>query len=105
MADDVNLIRGDSSTAFGQNLMRITLSDPDGLLNNHTISKCEVRFHCGVIKQFEKPTFPLLVNLTSEESDRLSVGNNTASLALWDENGQKLTAKGGKIIVIGAKKV
>jgi len=102
---DTNLIRGDSSTAFGQNLLRITLNDPDGLLVNHSISKCEIRFNGCVTKTIENPQFPLVINLTSEESDKLSVGNNTAVMAVWDENGQKLTTKGGQIINIGAKRV
>ena len=102
---DSNLIRGDSSTAFGQNLLRINLSDPDGLLVGHSISKCEIRFNGCVTKIIENPVFPLIINLTSEESDKLSVGKNTAVMAVWDENGQKLTAKGGQIISIGAKRV
>lgn len=102
---DTNLIRGDSSTAFGQNLLRITLRDPDGLLVNHSISKCEIRFNGCVTKTIENPQFPLVINLTSEESDKLSVGNNTAVMAVWDENGQKLTTKGGQIVSIGAKRV
>ena len=105
MTSNVNLIRGDSSTAFGQNLLRITLSDPDGLLDNHSISRCEIRFNGCVSKTIENPVFPLLINLTSEESDKLSVGNSTAVMAVWDENGEKLTTKGGQIILIGAKKV
>lgn len=105
MTDNVNLISGDDSRAFGQNLLRITLSDPDGLLNNHSISRCEIRF-CGcVTKVFENPVFPLIVNLTSEESEKLSVGNNTAVMAVWDEDGRKLTPDGGQIIKIGARKV
>jgi len=100
-----NLIRGDSSTAFGQNLLRITLSDPDGLLNNHSISKCEIRFNGCVTKTILNPEFPLVINLTSEESEKLSVGGNNAVMAVWDENGQKLTTKGGQIINIGAKRV
>lgn len=102
---DSNLIKGDDSQAFGQNLLRITLSDPDGLLNNHRISRCEIRFSGCVAKVFENPVFPLIVNLTSEESERLSVGNNTAVMAVWDEDGRKLTPEGGQIIKIGARKV
>lgn len=102
---DSNLIRGDDSQAFGQNLLRINLSDPDGLLNTHSISKCEIRFNGCVAKTFSNPEFPLIINLTSEESEKLSVGNNTAVMAVWDEDGRKLTPKGGQIIVIGAKKV
>ena len=102
---DTNLIKGDDSQAFGQNLLRITLSDPDGLLVNHSISKCEIRFNGCVTKTFENPQFPLVINLTSEESNKLSVGKNTAVMAVWDEDGRKLTPEGGQIIVIGAKKV
>jgi len=102
---DTNLIKGDDSQAFGQNLLRITLSDPDGLLENHSISKCEIRFNGCVTKTFLNPEFPLIINLTSEESNKLSVGNNTAVMAVWDEDGRKLTPKGGQIINIGAKKV
>lgn len=105
MADDVNLIRGDDSQAFGQNLLRITLKDESGLLNNHSISKCEIRFNGCVTKTFENPEFPLIINLTSEESDKLSVGGNKAVMAVWDELGRKVTPEGGQIIVIGAKKV
>ena len=105
MVQDPNLIRGDDSQAFGQNLLRITLSDPDHLLDTHSISKCEIRFNGCVTKVFENPEFPLVINLTSEESDKLSVGNNTAVMAVWDEDGRKLTPKGGQIINIGAKKV
>ena len=105
MAEKTNLIRGDDSKAFGQNLIRITLSDPDGLLEQHSISKCEIRFSGCVTKTYQNPEFPLLVNLTSEESKKLQAGNNTAVLAVWDELGRKLTAEGGQVIVIGAQKV
>lgn len=105
MAQDVNLIRGDDSKAFGQNLIRITLSDPDGLLDQHSISKCEIRFNGCLTKTYLNPEFPLLVNLTSEESKKLMTGDNTAVLAVWDEEGRKLTAEGGQVVVIGAQKV
>ena len=103
--EDTNLIKGDDSQAFGQNLIRITLNDPDGLLNNHSISKCEIRFNGCLSITIDKPVFPLLVNLTSEQSKKLTVGNNTAALAIWDELGRKLTAEGGKIVVVGGQRV
>lgn len=103
--EDTDLIKGDDSQAFGQNLLRITLSDPDGLLDRHSISKCEIRFNGCVTKTFLNPEFPLIINLTSEESNKLSVGNNTAVMAVWDEEGHKVTPAGGQIIKIGAKKV
>lgn len=100
-----NLTQGDNTRAFGQHLLRISLRDPDGILERHSISKAEIRFACGLIKSFDKPTFPLLVDLTEEESQRLLVGDNTASLAVWDEEGRKVTPEGGQIIKVGARKV
>ena len=105
MAEKTNLIRGDDSRAFGQNLLRINLLDPDGLLEHHSISRCEIRFSGCLTKTYDHPKFPLIINLTSEESNKLSVGDNFAVMAVWDEDGQKLTPEGGQIIVIGAKKV
>lgn len=105
MTENVDLVRGDDSRAFGQNLLRITLSDPDHLLDRHSISKCEIRFSGCVTKTFNNPEFPLIINLTSEESNKLQAGNNTAVMAVWDEEGRKVTPEGGQIIKIGAKKV
>ena len=105
MAENVDLVRGDDSQAFGQNLLRITLSDPDHLLDRHSISKCEIRFSGCVAKVFENPEFPLVINLTSEESNKLQAGDNMAVMAVWDEEGRKVTPEGGQIIKIGAKKV
>lgn len=102
---NVDLISGDNSEAFGQNLLRITLRDTAGLLDNHTISKAELRIGGGIIKKFENPQFPLIINLSSEESSALAAGQNMAYLALWDEESRKLTAEGGQVIVIGVKKV
>lgn len=102
---ETNVTQGDNTAAFGQHLLRLLLRDPDGLLENHSISKCEVRFACGVIKRYENPTFPLTIDLTESESARLLVGDNTASLAVWDELGRKVTPEGGQIIKVGARKV
>lgn len=100
-----NLTQGDNTAAFGQHLLRITLNDPDGLLEHHSISKCEIRFACGLVKSFLNPVFPLVVDLTEQESQRMLVGNNTAVMAVWDEMGRKVTPKGGQLIVVGARKV
>ena len=105
MAEDTNLTQGDNTQAFGQHLLRITLSDPDNLLQNHSISKAEIRFACGLVKTFENPVFPLIVDLTEQESQRMLVGNNTAVMAVWDELGRKVTPKGAQVINVGARKV
>lgn len=100
-----NMIQGDNTAAFGQHLMRINLLDPDGLLVNHSISKCEIRFACGVKKSYQNPTFPLVIDLTEEESQKMLVGKNTATIAVWDELGRKVTPKGSQVLVVGARKV
>ena len=103
--EEVNLVQGDNTEAFGQHLMRISLRDPDHLLDGHSISKCEIRFACGVRKTYEKPQFPLLVDLNDEESQKMLVGNNTATIKIWDELGRPVTPKGSQVIVVGARKV
>ena len=101
---DIDLVSGDDSNAFGQNLLRITLKDKDHLLDNHSISKAELNVN-GVTKVFNNPVFPLIINLTSAESEKLACGENMAFLAIWDEEGKKVTPEGGQIINIGARKV
>lgn len=100
-----NLTQGDNTEAFGQHLMKINLRDPDHLLDNHSISKCEIRFACGVKKSYQNPQFPLIIDLTEDESDKMKVGNNTATIKIWDELGRPVTPKGSQVIVVGARKV
>lgn len=100
-----NLTQGDNTAAFGQHLMSVILNDPDNILEGHSISKAEIRFACGLKKTYENPVFPLAIDLTEEESNRMLVGGNTASMAVWDELGRKVTPKGGQIITVGARKV
>lgn len=105
MKDETNVIQGDNTKAFGQHFMKILLNDPDNVLEGHSISRAEIRFACGLKKTFVHPVFPLWVDLTEEESEKLKVGNNTANLAVWDELGQKVTPEGGQVIIVGARKV
>lgn len=103
--EEPNLTQGDNTAAFGQHLLRISLNDPDDVLVGHSISKCEIRFSCGLVKSFQNPEFPLVIDLTEQESQKLLVGDNTAVMAVWDELGRKVTPKGGQVIKVGARKV
>lgn len=103
--EENNLIQGDNTEAFGQHLMRVYLNDPDGVLVGHSISLAEIRFACGLKKSYKNPQFPLTIDLTEEESNKMLVGKNTATLAVWDEKGRKVTPKGGQEIKVGARKV
>lgn len=82
------IYKGDDTGAFGVNWLTINLAEAEQL----TITKAE--FRCGeVIKSFENPTFPIKVNLTSEETSKLQA-QNTCYLAIYDENGLKKTCQG-----------
>lgn len=81
---------GDNTAAFGGSFITINLNNKTGA--EITISKAV--FACGPIHvEFENPTFPLVVNLTEEQTEYLSC-ENTAYLAVWDEEGRKRTCSG-----------
>ena len=82
------IFKGDNTGAFGNNFITINLVNPDG----HEISK--VIFVCGCIKkEFKNPVFPLVVNLTSQETDTLKTVN-TCYLVAYDTMGRQKTCQG-----------
>ena len=83
-----NITCGDNTAAFGGRFLRISLNNETGL----AISKAV--FACGSVRiEFKNPVFPLIVNLTEEQSSKLNC-NNTCYLAVWDEDGRKRTCEG-----------
>lgn len=89
------LYQGDNTQAFGGNFVRINAiyKDSQGnVLPMPQLTKAEIRCGC-IIKTYINPTFPLDVNFTEEESNKLSI-NNSLYLAVWDINGKKKTANG-----------
>lgn len=82
------LHRGDDTNAFGAKFLEIYLENATGL----KISKAE--FRCGeVLKTIKDPKFPLLIDLTTDESIKLRDINN-AYLAIYDKDGLKRTCEG-----------
>lgn len=82
------IYKGDNTGAFGNNFITINLDNPTGF----TISK--VIFTCGCIeKTFKSPVFPLVVNLTSEETEKLRA-SNVCYLVAYDEQGRQKTCQG-----------
>lgn len=82
------MYRGDNSAFAGAEYIRIELENNA----NVTISKAE--FRSGkVLKTFENPLFPLIVNFDEEESMLLD-NNAIGYLAVYDELGRKRTVKG-----------
>lgn len=82
------LYRGDDTNAFDRKFIRVNLENAEGL----NISKAE--FKCGsILKTFDNPTFPLEIELTSDETKKLNY-SNACYLAIYDEQGRKVTCKG-----------
>lgn len=89
------LYQGDNTQSFGGNFVRITAVCKDSQGNPMpmpALTKAEIRCGC-VIKTYENPTFPLDVNFTEEETEKMGV-NNSMFLAVWDYFGRKKTANG-----------
>lgn len=83
-----NITCGDNTAAFGGRFLRISLRNGTGL----TISKAV--FACGPVRvEFKNPVFPLIVNLTEEQTSQLKCKNH-CYLAVWDEDGRKRTCEG-----------
>lgn len=82
------IYKGDDSGAFGNNFITINLANP----NNYEVSK--VIFVCGCIqKPFNNPVFPLTINLSSEETEKLR-SSNVCYLVAYDSQGRQKTCKG-----------
>lgn len=82
------MFKGDDTDAFGQNFIKISLKGAEG----QTISK--VIFQCGPIqKVYTRPTFPIYVNFTHNESSRL-YHESVCYLQVFDEKGKRQTCEG-----------
>lgn len=76
-----NLYKGDNTGAFGNNFITINLDNPMGF----EISKAQFVINGGTpyIEPVENPVFPLIVNLTSEQTQKLKT-TNIGKLVVWD---------------------
>ena len=96
-----NIVRGDNTAAFGGNFLTISLSSNIGT----EIVVTKAVFACGSIKlEFENPQFPLRINLTEEQTATLNC-ENTCYLAVWDDEGRKLTCEGSLVFKTTPRKV
>lgn len=83
-----SIYKGDDTGAFGNTFITITMNNPTGF----SISKAI--FVCGCIqKAFVNPVFPLELNLSSEETEKLRTQNICYFIA-FDELGRQKTCKG-----------
>ena len=82
------IYKGDDTNAFGQNFIQINLNETAG----YNISK--VVFQCGPIqKVFVRPQFPIYVNFSAVESERLQQVSE-CYLQVFDEKGLRQTCEG-----------
>ena len=82
------IFKGDNTGAFGNSFITINLDNPQGFVVSKAI------FVCGCIKKtFNNPVFPLVINLTSSETEKLGASNVCYLVAFDSQNRQK-TCKG-----------
>ena len=93
------ITQGDSTSAFGNKFLEVNLVVPSG----QTVSKAV--FVCGAVSiEYQNPVFPLLINLTSEQTSELKCGKNTGYLVVYDSNGQKRTCEGSVEFIVNPRK-
>lgn len=82
------IYKNDDTGAFGNNFITVNLDNP----NDYEISR--VVFVCGCItKNFDNPTFPIVINLSSKETATLK-SSNVCYLVAYDSEGRQKTCKG-----------
>ena len=82
------IFKGDDTSAFGTSFITIYLDNPAGF----EISKAI--FVCGCLKKtYENPSFPLVINFTSEETSKMR-GSNVCYLVVYDSEGRQKTCQG-----------
>lgn len=82
------IYKNDDTRAFGNAFLTIKLKSETEVAISKAVFQCS-----DVRKEYENPTFPLIVNLTAEETAKLG-NHNTCYLAVYDEYGYKQTCKG-----------
>lgn len=88
MSTNLPIFKGDNTAAFGNNFITINIDNPQ----EFQISKAI--FVCGCIqKSFENPVFPLVINLSSQETKKLS-SSNVCYFVVYDSEGRQKTCQG-----------
>lgn len=81
--------RGDNLQAFDGSPIEVYID------TTKPISKAEVIFNGGsIVKSFENPTSPILVELNEGDTKKLVIGKNVMNLIVYDEHNRKQTCDG-----------
>ena len=82
------IYKGDDTGAFGNNFITVNLDNPLG----YEVTK--VIFVCNCFtKTFENPVFPLVINFSGKETEKLR-SSNVCYLVAYDSEGRQKTCKG-----------
>lgn len=84
----MTIYKGDDSCSFGRTFITIHLKNPYGF----EVSKAVFRCGC-IVKEFEKPEFPLRIHFDENDTKMLNF-NNVCYFAAYDSMGRKRTCKG-----------
>ena len=88
------IFKGDDTGAFGNTFITVNLEEA-----GYAISKAI--FVCGCIKkEYTSPSFPLTINLSTEETKKLNM-SNACYLVVYDSEGKQATCEG--TLTFGAK--
>ena len=96
-----NIYQGDNTGAFGESFLTINLVTE--IEPVPVISKAVLKIG-GICKTFDNPSFPLVVNFSSEETAKMG-SVNAAFLAVWDSEGRKRTCEGSLSFKTNGRKV
>lgn len=82
------IYKGDDTGAFDQHFIKIDITNP------HDYAITKVVFQCGPIqKVYSNPTFPIYVDFTHNESQRL-YQDSKCYLQVFDSKGRRQTCEG-----------
>lgn len=83
--------KGDNTGAFGNKFITIKLKNP----KEYVITKAQpvVNGGCPYIEPVVNPEFPLVVNFTSEQTEKLR-STNVCNLVVWDEQDREKQCDG-----------
>ena len=82
------IYKGDDTDAFDSTKITIKLKGADSIQISKAI------FRCGNIqKSYTRPVFPLVVNFTSQETERMW-DENECYLQIFDTKGRRQTCRG-----------
>ena len=92
--------KGDDTNAFDFSFLTVELDNPENFL----ITKAEIKIGT-IVKTIENPQFPLEVELSKNETIKLSECRNQCFMAVYDDVGRKYTCEGSLVFPANPKVV